>query len=230
MPMKKICEICFSEFEVSRGNQKYCSECGENPDKARVRYAKAESRIASLLGERDAPKEMVCQECGKVFLSLWEKEYCSAECGKKHRVETAQCLRIGCFNRLKDHGNLTGRGYCSDKCREMAAVEKAEEKGDYILCSVCGKKFIRKNYSNVCCSNECRLALRTRRKEERQCQDEANKMKTAKYYAERLRGICPVCGKEFTRDMSAMGQKFCGAECRKNRAGGVIGGFQARRG
>jgi len=60
---------------------------------------------------------------------------------------------------LIEAGILTGNGYCCDECRHLAQIDAAKDRGDYIPCEFCGKMFISKDYSNVCCSKECRRAL-----------------------------------------------------------------------
>lgn len=149
----KICEICGDEYEPTRSNQKYCKACGKNPEGARQHYARAEFINRIHAGDLHPDHEIVCKECGRKFVSSYNRSFCSAVCSEKHRIKTARCPV--CERLLCKAGNLTGRGYCSDECRETAVLRKAKERGNYVACEQCGKMFIRRGYSNRFCSKSC---------------------------------------------------------------------------
>ena len=132
----------------------------------RRQYAAAERRAKIYSGEYDTPSERVCKECGRKFLSIYEKKFCSPACKKQYRIKTAKCKRCGKL--LNYVGIFTVRGYCSDECRHLDQIDAAMDRGDYLPCEFCGKMFISKNYANVCCSKECCNALRQREIEARQ--------------------------------------------------------------
>ena len=74
------------------------------------------------------------------FLCEFQKDICSVRCQEKRRAETAKCPGCGVF--LINKGNYTGRGYCSEACKEKALINKAIANGLYFPCKVCGKMFI----------------------------------------------------------------------------------------
>ena len=104
-------------------------------------------------GEADKPVEKVCKNCGKTFLTVYRgKDFCTSNCGEAYRINHAECPI--CHTRLIEKGITTGKGYCSEACREEARLQRAIQDGDYIACEQCGKKFIRKNFANRFCSKE----------------------------------------------------------------------------
>lgn len=189
------------------GNQKYCAECGRDPEKARRRYAAAVAANKRHAGEADKPVEKVCKNCGKTFLTVYRgKDFCTSSCGEAYRINHAECPI--CHTRLIEKGITTGKGYCSEACREEARLQRAIQDGDYIACEQCGKKFIRKNFANRFCSKECYEAYREAAKVP--AKEPGKKPGLAKK-------VCPVCKKEFTVSPLQMSKRYCSVECR-NRA------------
>ena len=50
--MIKTCEICAAEYDASRANQRYCQECGKNPELARRKLIAAEIRNKEHAGDK----------------------------------------------------------------------------------------------------------------------------------------------------------------------------------
>lgn len=122
----KNCEICDDEFEIERSNQKYCAKCRKNPDKARKEYEWAAERLNRHAGWNDVDKTLkthICITCGKEFLSPYASGgNCSDACKKAYKIKTARCEV--CKVPLIEHGNKTGKGYCSEKCRQKQLSDR----------------------------------------------------------------------------------------------------------
>ena len=203
--MKK-CEICHDEYEATRSNQKYCKVCGKKPDYYRNQYEKAVYYSKRRYGDLYKPKEMECQECGKKIISIYNRTFCGSICAEVHRINSAKCIICDCL--LIEKGIETGRrGYCSEECK----IKEAEDRGDYISCKVCSKKFIRRNETNVYCSNLCYKEYVQMGKLKRVTQEEKNKKDKVVKKAEVKK--CKNCKKSFV--MKSSNQIYCTVECRK---------------
>lgn len=203
----KTCEICGDEFEESRANQRFCRECGKNPEKARQRYARAERTVRMHMDGPYPyyPKEHTCKECGKKFITGSFTGFCSVECSERHRSKTARCPVCGRL--LREGGNFSGRGYCSEECRTKAHIKAAKERGNYVPCANCGKMFIRHGYGNRCCSNACRIELKDKETRERESRPAV--------VWKPIEAKCLRCGKSFLRGKGNTNQKYCSVECQK---------------
>lgn len=200
----RVCEICGAEFLPANGNQKYCPECGKNPEKARRGYAAAVAINRHHAGEQDIPMEKECINCGKKFLTVNKgRRFCSEDCGKTYRINHAECPV--CHVRLIEKGITTGKGYCSEKCREEARFQRAIRDGNYVPCKQCGKKFIRSSLANQFCSKECYEIYR-----EAHIRILAQSQKRAPV----TKKICPVCKKEFSVTPFQTTKLYCSVECR----------------
>lgn len=204
--MEKHCEICGSLFETQRDNKIYCDQCGKNPERARRNMAKAVYRNKVNAGDFETVGvKHVCIECGREFYSAERTTYCSNACLNAKIARTATCAVCGVL--LMDKGIDTGRGLCSDECRQKRRLEKAIENGNYIPCKECGQKFISRNYANEFCSTDCRREYK--RKEE--------EAKPPVVIGVR-RITCAGCGKEYTRTENHVGYKYCSPNCRTLKA------------
>ena len=169
------------------GNQKYCRECGKNPERVRQKYDAAVAANKRHAGEQDIPIEKECKNCGKKFLTIYKsREFCSETCGEAYRI-------------------TTGRGYCSDECREKDRLQKAIRDGNYIPCEQCGKNFIRSNLASRFCCKECYEKYRETHKKT-PVQPQKKPAVTTK--------VCPVCKKEFPVTPFQTTKLYCSAECR----------------
>lgn len=162
----------------------------------RKRYKKAEILNKIHAGDLYKVKEIVCKECGKKILTAYDRTFCST---------SSRCPM--CNTLLIEKGNNTGRGYCSEECKQKKRLKDAIEAGNYVPCEYCGKKFIRKNYSNRFCSKECFKNWTEKEKQK----------KIAKYPVKPAvqQKKCEWCGKLFTVTNEKRGQKYCSLECRK---------------
>lgn len=206
----KICEVCGDEFQESRSNQLYCSDCGKNSERAREHYKRAEIINKIHAGDLYKVEEITCVECGKKILTTYNRTFCSTSCSEKHRIKTAKCPV--CHTLLIDNCNNTGRGYCSEECRQKNKLQKAIEKGNYVPCECCGKKFIRKNYSNRFCSMGCY----------KRWSDEEREKKIAitnsiRATIEETGKKCEYCGELYVWKKEQPGQRFCSIDCRKEQ-------------
>jgi ferredoxin len=86
----KICEICGDEFQEVKSNQRYCKDCGKNPERARQHYVKAELTNRIHAGDLYKVKEVRCIECGRTILTTYNKSFCSTACSEKHRIKHAR--------------------------------------------------------------------------------------------------------------------------------------------
>lgn len=209
----KICEICRIEFEPITAVQKYCPECGRNPDRTRRQYEYAVRQNKIHAGDLYKPIENECIVCGKSFITTYDsRRFCSNTCQHEYAVNTAACPICGI--RLIEKGILTGRGYCSEECHEKARVQKAILDGRYIECEYCGKKFIRPNERSRFCSKACFEAHRIEHRSSPARQEEPLPFRL-KPGTERT---CPVCKKVFPITPQQSAKRFCSTECRMKAA------------
>ena len=160
--MTKECVICGDDFEAIRKNRQYCDKCQKNTAKARYREERAIQDSKYRMGELPSQqiKEMVCKYCSQTYHTYAGRSYCSDRCREAYNIENAKCIVCGVLLYPLDIIKSSGRGYCSDKCKNKMKWERAMERGDVIPCENCGKEFISSGYANVCCSNDCRKALK----------------------------------------------------------------------
>ena len=116
----KKCEICDDEFETKYSHQKYCEKCGKDPDKMRDEYNRSDARMYwnSKPNDIDMTKyKHICITCDKEYLSPYGfAGNCSDSCKKEYKIKTARCS--GCGANLSEHGNNTGKGFCSEDCKQ----------------------------------------------------------------------------------------------------------------
>lgn len=201
--MTRTCEICYTDFEASNGNQKYCTDCGKDPAKARRRYIKAEIRSKAHAGDRYKVREYTCKVCGKKTLSTYNRTFCSDACLQLHIVNTAKCPVCGVL--LASKGRMTGKGCCSDECTEKLRIKTAIASGRYRKCEYCGEMYIAKTDSGRFCSIPCYRAWFAEHKAREDTQRAAKTV-----FEKRCRG----CGKVFTHTKENASRQYCSAECR----------------
>lgn len=200
----KQCEICLDEFQESRGNRKYCAECGKDPYKSRKHYDRQTYINKKNAGEFEpTPKENTCRMCNKKWLSIYSRTFCSSECLETHIRNNGRCKE--CNQLLIEKGITTGRGFCSDECRKVSQTRKALAEGSFIPCKVCGKEFISKSYSNIFCSRDCFNK-----------HSETKRQSLVKKEVTQIKKKCKHCNKIFVVDRYKQHQKFCSRECSQN--------------
>lgn len=202
----KECEICLSEYQEKRQNQKYCSECGKDPKKMKKHY-----EIATYINKKNAGEfdpvvnENSCRMCNKRWLSIYSRTFCSPQCLELYRKENGRCLE--CSQLLIEKGITSGRGFCSETCRTASQRKKALEKGNFIKCNICKKEFISRNYKNIFCS--------------RDCFDKHNQIKRQSFVKKEIQMFnknCNICNKQFIVNAYRTHQKFCSRECSHENA------------
>jgi predicted nucleic acid-binding Zn ribbon protein len=170
---KKICPICGKEFESADEKRKYCSEGCAD---AQQRESKQKWRK-----QQSSTKSAVCPVCGETFtVTNQRRKYCSEECADVRRRENA---REAAQRRQKR--------------QEKQTMQEERE------CIICGKKFMPKVRTQLCCGTECSCIRQNRKRQERAQADRENVKKLVK--------TCPVCGKEFAAEPSY--RKYCSKEC-----------------
>lgn len=204
----KICEICGIEFVPKSAIQKYCPECGKNPERVRRKYETAVRQSKIHAGDLYKPIEKECIVCGKGFVTTYEsRRFCSDTCQHQYAVNTAVCPVCG--TKLIERGNLTGKGYCSEKCREEARIQRAIRDGRYVDCEHCGKKFIRSSGRSRFCSKACFESYQAERRSASVLKEGSCTLR--KRETERT---CPICGKIFPINPQQYAKRFCSIECR----------------
>lgn len=201
--MTKTCEICAAEYNASRVNQRFCQECGKNPERARRRYIAAEIRNKENAGDRYKVREYTCKTCGKKTLSTYNRTFCSNTCLQLHIINTAKCPVCGAL--LASKGRMTGKGCCSDECRDALALKTAKANGRYRACQQCGKMYIAKEDGGKFCSQPCYRQWVSVNK--------MDKPKPKPVIHTRVK-YCPTCGKRFEQS-GAGNQVYCSPECRR---------------
>ncbi len=118
------------EFVPSRSSQKYCPECREKGRTAE--YYEHRVELNRMHAGDYTPKVFhnTCKVCGeRIRFCASSKRYLQCPLSEKRRAETAKCPGCGVF--LINKGNYTGRGYCSEACKEKALINKAIANGLY---------------------------------------------------------------------------------------------------
>lgn len=156
--MIKECIICGEEFTAVKVTRKYCDKCQRNPSKALYFHEKKLRASKYRLGEMPSQqqKEKLCKQCCKIFYTYSEdRVFCSDACTTNYKIENAKCSN--CQRLLYPLGFIqrSGRGYCSDVCKEQHKWSRARSRGDAFTCKVCGKEFITSGYVQDCCSAKC---------------------------------------------------------------------------
>lgn len=200
--MERTCEICFNTFEGS-ANQKYCAECGKNPDRARKRYAKAVRQSKANAGVYDTPTAKNCKYCGREFGTLFGADFCSKDCRNSYLRKIATCTHCG-VNLLEKGVTLDrttgGVRFCSDECKqayyERQRVEREKRrKKNTRICPICKKPF--DNTNKFYCSKICQDKAR---------EQGYNPAEQETYRAMRK---CRRCGNAF--ELLFDSQHYCGA-------------------
>lgn len=152
----KNCEICGDSFIETRSIQKYCPDCGKNPEKARRHYTQAEYTANVHAGVYNQQKTVICPECDREFVTYMGRRFCSDTCKANYRIHNATCTY--CHANLLSQGivitNINGGvRFCNNQCEDAYRWKLARDQGRVRLCQTCGKEYIGKN--KIFCSKVC---------------------------------------------------------------------------
>lgn len=166
--IKHICEICHATFWCYPSQDKNRTVCSmrcyrEKQEKARV--------------------QVTCTQCGKIFSrvkSLVKDGYnfCSKKCFNKHKSEQMIIDGFKKHNKLRSGVSISIEDVLNKKVTK---------------CLQCGHEFLRTNWKQKFCSNEC-----------------ANDYKKA--HRKLQNKVCEICGREFTCKSNKKG-RFCSHKC-----------------
>ena len=205
---EKECEICCGLFTPATARQRYCPECGKNPERAKLQLAIAQTVSRRHAGDTYQVTERICGQCGKSFRFAGPQRFCSAACERQHTVDTAKCAFCG--RNLKAAGILVTRGgrhWCSSDCLDKQHWADAEAAGRVRECQRCGKRYIaHSTFGGVFCSRPCYDAARAEGWR-------AEKEPIVRPTPTTIRVKCPVCGKAFERIYGLSGPACCSKEC-----------------
>ena len=190
--------------------ERFCKVCGKPLTGRKMSYCKdcAEKRNAGKTKKtHKEPALRICKNCGKEFVSIKARRYCSDKC------RSAGILKGKAAEKSKLNGlyckvcgkPLTGRQrtVCSTACaskRSKAALKQAKQQNEpqTQICPNCGKEFV-VTPGRRYCSDECREAARAQRLDARK---------------KALNGLfCKICGEPLTGKQSM----FCSPECERKR-------------
>lgn len=135
--------------------------------------------------------DLLCQQCGKRFLSPSNRKTCSRSCadilGTKQRCRKAACTCEVCGKIEMRSPSHTKHRYCSLECKGIASRTITARP-----CETCGKGFIPpSNHGDQrFCSNAC----------------------AGKQHRRRTLRTCPTCGKQFHRRGKRTAH-YCSVEC-----------------
>lgn len=153
--VKKICELCNSEFlvshkEILNTNMEitWCSkECKEQMKKnvCKTCGKKFISKMYHAYCSKECKKD-VCKVCGKNFYRKNGESYCSEECKKK--LYTRICKSCG-----KKFISQQNRAFCSPECK----IAYASIKTEISICKNCKIPFKYKGTKIDFCSSKCKM-------------------------------------------------------------------------
>lgn len=191
---EKECAACGAFFTPTHGLQKYCPNCGHNGSRIRKRIENR-VRLSANTEQKNEPKEHICPQCGKKFVSYYNRLFCSDACKIQNKKLNMACGHCG--KKIIDIREPTEKecrsahpAYCSDKCRNQAKKEKDIARFGVKKCMNCGEEFISPNARF--CSRQCAQEWSAHHKE---------KMNKAK--------ICANCGQHYTSHNA----RFCSKKC-----------------
>ena len=148
-----------------------------------------------------------CKVCGKEFVSVRvPKDICSVRCQENGELRR-QNVRGAVYSFI-NKGNYTGRGYCSEACKEKALINKAIANGLYFPCKVCGKMFIAYGKNACFCSSNAR---RLTPSEKRRTPAEIR----GKSPSRAREANMPYLRQGLTSLVRQRGRKYCSIACRQ---------------
>lgn len=197
--IQKECRICFDTFEAKTERRELCDKCQKNSGKAQ--YFEDKRRTQRLAEQGLHPNqqyyESTCKQCGRVWHNYGRvAELCGPACTQQYTAERATCRT--CNTPLYPLGIIcvSGKGYCSELCREQFKLKEARENGKIAICLHCKQEFIKKKEWDEFCCVKCR-----------------DDHKWAIAVAQGLIGICVVCGERFIKDSTDDERNTCKSKC-----------------
>lgn len=164
--IEKECICCGKKFLGKRIN-KYCSK------QCRKRQHKRNQRRKKGIEPRNFRefKQLKCPQCGKEFMqNRGRLKYCSHECAsqgtgiKLHEAAIPRILARQEQQELEKAKKIALR-------KEKIAKEKLERLQRQLdltkNCAICGKRFIARSKTNICCSKKCSTKNENRQKDKR---------------------------------------------------------------
>ena len=138
--VQKNCLYCGAQIDRPGYPKKYCSERCRG--KADYENKLADGRV-KVNYRRKGKNELVCQKCGRLFLSYNENQkFCSSDCSNDKT----------CRNCNKQYVGHPGSKYCCEKCKKEWTKNNPRHSR---ICTQCGKAFKTNIVKQTMCSNEC---------------------------------------------------------------------------
>ena len=235
-PAPRICKNCGKEFvsskvrrycsdeckmagimkeraaEKSKLNGRFCMVCGkaltgrQRTVCSTVCASKRSKAALKQAKQQNEPQTQICKNCGKEFVVMPGRRYCSDECREAARAQRLDARKNplnGLFCKICGKP-LTGKQsmFCSPECERKRG--RADKKHIPRICENCGKAFEGSRVQRFC-SKECKYA--------------AIKQKKAEGKSKPNGLFCKVCGEPLT----GIQRIFCSTRCenryyRKQRA------------
>lgn len=190
----KKCNLCTSEFEVSRksvGKQKYCSEkC---------------AKVAANKRNCGGPVEKECRLCGKSFKTHKTtynlQKYCSNACRMKdHYINNKKIVYRNCKYCSDEFEVGERRIFCSEECSNKQEELEKKKRWRFKKCKYCERWHYR--YKSVYCSENCSTKAKRLYDELRKSERLERARKNGQFDAdidiykliERDGGHCYLCG------------------------------------
>lgn len=203
---KRYCVACGEVFTPRSSSQKFCEECREH-NRTALYYQKAVAINRRHAGDYQNRKTEICncKVCGKKFISYKGNTFCSLACQQTSIAQHARCPI--CNTLLIDKGITSGRGCCSDECRQEFRKRNAIKANKTAVCEQCGNEFIRGSKTQRFCCKECYLAFR---------QDNKPKIeeKKQKELQKRIR-VCLICKRPFEAKSWKQEDACCSEICKQ---------------
>lgn len=193
-PLTYLCVVCGKEFEPYRNHQKYCSKpCRDRADKNDRRFG----GIREYIFDRDSN---LCVACGSEGgLVVHHKDFdrtnnvpdnletlcrsCHAKIHHLHtwtvKPETRKCIVCdGEYHPIQDNQKLCRRRACRAERKKLQKRSSHES----VECVVCGKVFVQKHSSHLCCSPECSRTYANKQKRDNYCANREQRLEKQKRY------------------------------------------------
>lgn len=191
---EKECAACGMFFTPTHSLQKYCPTCGRNGYRIRKRI-EDRAKVSMAREQTEKPKEHICQQCGKTFLSYHDHKFCSDACKLEHRRLNLTCAYCG--QKIIDvrqpeekEYKSVHNVYCSEECHEKAQKQRDIARFGIKTCPNCHKDFVSSNARF--CSLKCSTEWFAKHKEKAMSKK-----------------ICANCGKHY----ESHNARFCSKQC-----------------
>lgn len=148
--MISVCKECKKEFNSKKKTQMFCSKTcsikNRNKDKAYLKKLKKKKTKKEKV-------EILCLNCGEMFIGYKDRKFCSCECNNKYRFkEQSESLKRECLNcGKKFKADKQSRQFCSIKCSNVFKATKEEYKDK--LSKACKARSSNLEYLNLLSKN-----------------------------------------------------------------------------